>query len=210
MRYYPLAIDSKDKKILVVGGGRAAYLKLKQLVNTLASITVISKQFSDELIELKNAFSDHVTLESKLIDGNNIDLDINYSLAFICTENKELNLKIYRYFNDNKVVTMMANNKEDSDFITMATMEKENIIVSVSTGGRSPSASKILLNEVEKTLNSEFIEKINLLCEIRELLIKDKNYNCNKENVSDIIESLVLYSNEDLLKKLEIMKEIIC
>ncbi|MBP1926163.1 siroheme synthase-like protein [Sedimentibacter acidaminivorans] len=210
MRYYPLAIDSKDKKILVVGGGRAANLKLKQLVKTLASITVVSKQFSNEVIELKKVFGDKIILESRTIDINNINIDVNYTIVFICTENKELNLKIFKYYNDNKVMAMMTNNKEASDFITMATMEKENITVSVSTGGRSPSASKILLNEVEKTLNTEFIEKINLLCEIRELLVKEKSYNYNKENISDIIESLILYSNEDLLKKLKIMREIKC
>ena len=210
MRYYPLAIDSKDKKILVVGGGRAAYLKLKQLVKTLASITVVSKQFSNEVIELKKVFGEKIILESRIIDTNRINIEINYNIVFICTENKELNLKIYKYFNDNKVMAMMSNNKEASDFITMSTIEKNNIIVSVSTGGRSPNASKLVINEVDKALNDEFIEKINLLCEIRELLVKEKSYNYNKENISDIIESLILYSNEDLLKKLKIMREISC
>jgi precorrin-2 dehydrogenase/sirohydrochlorin ferrochelatase len=102
----------------------------------------------------------------------------------------------------------MTNNKEESDFITMSVMEKENITVSVSTEGRSPTASKLLLREVGKVLNNEFIEKINLLCEVRQLLIEEKSYNCNKENISEIIESLILYSNEDLAKKLNLMKEI--
>lgn len=206
MRYYPVGIDTKDKKILVIGGGRAAYLKIKQLVYTLASVTVISKQFSKEVIELQKVFSKNLILQTKIIEINNIDIDTEYNLVFICTESKELNLEIYKYFNDRNILSMMSDDRENSDFITMATMEKENTTVSVSTEGRSPTASKLMLSEIEKILNDEFMEKINLLCEIRELLINEKNK--SKENISSIMESLISYDNKDLKTKINIMKEI--
>jgi|GEM_PF-375270 len=206
MRYYPVGIDTKDKKILVVGGGRAAYLKIKQLVYTWACVTVISKQFCEEVIELNKVFSKNLILQTKVIEINNIDIETEYNLVFICTDSKELNLEIYKYFSDRNVLSMMSNNRENSDFITMSTMEKENTTVSVSTEGRSPTASKLMLSEIEKILNDEFMEKINLLCEIRELLLNEKNK--SKENISSIMESLILYDNKDLKTKIKIMKEI--
>jgi len=206
MRYYPVGIDTKDKKILVVGGGRAAYLKIKQLVYTLACVTVISKQFCEEVIELKKLFSKNLILKTKVIEINNIDIETEYNLVFICTESQALNFEIYKYFSDRNVLSMMSNNRENSDFITMATMEKENTTVSVSTEGRSPTASKLMLSEIEKNLNDEFMEKINLLCEIRELLINEKNK--AKESTSSIMESLILYDNKNLKTKIKIMKEI--
>ena len=206
MRYYPVGIDTKDKKILVIGGGRASYLKIKQLVYTWACVTVISKEFCEEIIELKKVFSKNLILQTKVIEINNIDIETEYNLVIICTDSKELNLEIYNYFRERNVLSMMANNRENSDFITMATMEKEHTIVSVSTEGRSPTASKLMLSEIEKVLNDEFMEKINLLCEIRELLLNEKNK--SKENISSIMESLILYDNKDLITKINIMKEI--
>lgn len=210
MRYYPLGIDTKNKNVLVVGGGRAAYLKIKQLVNTWANITVISKQFCNEIINLQKTYSEKLILQSKNIDIENIDIEKKYNIVFICTESKELNMGIYNYFYDGEALVMMSNNKENSDFITMSVMEKENITLSVGTEGRSPTASKLVLNEVEKILNQEFIEKISLLCEIRELLINEKNKNSNVENISSIMDCLTLYSNNDLMCKVKMLKEIKC
>lgn len=207
MRYYPIGIDTNDKNILVVGGGRAAYLKIKQLVNTWACITVISKQFCKEILELQKNFSKKLILQTKFIDIKNINIETEFNLVFLCTESKELNLEIYKDFKGMKVITMMSNNRENSDFITMSTMEKEKIIVSVGSEGRSPTASKFILSEIDKLLNDEIVEKINLLCEIRELLINEKNLK-SKENISSIMEKLILFNNEDLKTKIKIMKEI--
>lgn len=208
MRYYPIAIDTKDKNILVIGGGRAAYLKLKKLVNTYAIITVISKDFCKEIINLQTSNNEKLILELMTINKEELAFSDEYSMVFICTDDKDLNNELYKYFKCKKVLAMMSDNKEGSDFISSAVLEKENITIAFNTEGRSPTAAKLLLRETEKILTDELIEKIDLICKIREILKGQKYYVAsNKEDLPYMMESIALYTNEELEKKLRTLSE---
>lgn len=207
MRYYPIAIDTKDKDILVLGGGRAAYLKLKKLVNTYAIITVISKEFCQDIINLQKSNNEKLVLRIKTIDKEKLDFSDEYSVVFICTDDKDLNNELYKYFKHKKVLAMMSDNREGSDFISSAVLEKENITIAFNTEGRSPTAAKLLLKETEKILTDELIEKIDLICKIREKL-KSQKYDANKEDLHYMMESIALCTNKELEETLRILDEI--
>lgn len=212
MRYYPISIDTKDKSILVVGGGRASYLKLKNLVNTYALVTVVAREFCEEILNLLKLHRDRLILKTRTINVDNIDFIDEYNMAFICTDNKALNNELCKYFKHKKILVMMADNKENSDFITSSVLEKENITIAINTEGRSPTASKLLLNETEKILTDELLKKLDLLCKIREKLIniknKNKNTNTNKKNIGPIMDGLALYDNKELEEKLRALNYI--
>lgn len=209
MRYYPIAIDTKNKDILVLGGGRAAYLKLKKLVNTYAIITVISKEFCQDIINLQKSNNEKLILIIKTIDRERLDFSDEYSMVFICTDDIDLNIELYKHFKYKKVLAMMSDNRESSDFISSAVLEKENIIIAFNTEGRSPTAAKLLLKETEKILTDELIEKIDLICKIRE---KYKSQKCdvvsNKEDPHYIMRSIALCTNKELEEKLKILNKI--
>lgn len=194
MRYYPISIDTLNKKILVVGGGNAAYLKLKSLVSTEAKITVISEKFLKEIEAFKNINKNITYIKSNI---ENYDISDDYQMVFICTDNKDLNIKLSEFFKNKNALVMLADNKEHSDFICTAILQKDDITVAVNTQGKSPTAAKLIINEVDKALNEEFTEKINLLCEIRELL-KIKNNNDLNINIKSTMDSLISKNNSDL------------
>ncbi len=208
MRYYPIAFDTKDKNILVVGGGRAAYLKLKKLVNTCAITTVESKEICKDIINLQKSNNEKLILKLRTIDKDKLEFSDEYSMVFICTDDKALNNELYKYFRYKKILAMMSDNIEGSDFISSAVLEKGNITISFNTEGRSPTAAKLLLKETEKILTDEFIEKIDLICKIREELKSQKYTDSNKNDLSSMMESIALYTNEDLEKTLRILNEI--
>lgn len=194
MKYYPICFNTENKKILVIGGGNAALLKLKSILNTSAQITVIAQDISEEIKELKSLYKNLILIE----DNFHINkINTQYHMAFICTNNSKLNIEICEYFKDKKTIVMIADNKEKSDFITSAILQKENITVSVNTQGKSPTASKLVLNEVEKLLTKDFTEKINFICQIRELLIKEKNNDSNI-NLKQKMDNVILKSNAEL------------
>lgn len=202
MRYYPVAVDTKDKKILVVGGGRAAFLKLKGLVNSCAVTTVISKEFCKDILYLKESDNQRLKLERRTIVKEKIDFSHDYSMAFICTDDKELNHELYEYFKNKKTLVMMADNTECSDFINSAVLERDNITIAFNTQGRSPTAAKLLLKETEKILTDELIERIDLICKIREKLKSQKYLDSSEKDLHIMMESIVLCSKEDLEEKL--------
>src|SRR5215216_3538494 len=52
MRYFPLFIDVKARKILVVGGGEEALRKVRLLLKTEARIEVVATELHTELTDL--------------------------------------------------------------------------------------------------------------------------------------------------------------
>jgi len=52
MPYYPIFLDLKDQKILVVGGGKVAERKIKNLLAYGCRIYIISTHFTPELKQL--------------------------------------------------------------------------------------------------------------------------------------------------------------
>ncbi|MDF2677911.1 MAG: siroheme synthase [Bacillota bacterium] len=203
MIYYPICFNTENKKILVVGGGKAALLKINSLLNTSAEITVISKDFSFDTSEFKKEYKNLNFIKDNF-EINKIKTE--YDMAFICTDNTKLNTEIREFFKHKKTIVMSADNKKESDFITSAIIQKENITISVNTQGKSPTAAKLILNEIEKLLTEDFTEKINLVCKIRELLLKEKEVNSNI-NIKDIMDSLNLKSNRELMDIINDIKD---
>jgi len=195
MRYYPICIDTLNKKILVVGGGNSSYLKLKDLAKTDAHIDVVSEKFLKEVDELNNINRNIILIRENI---ENFEISDDYHMVFICTDNHELNMEICKYFKDKKSLVMVADSREKSDFITSAILHKDNITVSVNTQGKSPTAAKLILNETGKILNEEFTEKISLLCEIREQLKMKNNEGLNIGNIKSTMDSLICKNNSDL------------
>ena len=52
MRYFPLFIDLKSRKVLVVGGGEEALRKIRLLLKTEARIEVVATELHPELTDL--------------------------------------------------------------------------------------------------------------------------------------------------------------
>jgi len=52
MRYFPLFIDLKARKVLVVGGGEEALRKVRLLLKTEARIELIARELHPELTDL--------------------------------------------------------------------------------------------------------------------------------------------------------------
>lgn len=207
MRYYPIAVDTKGKNILVAGGGRAAYLKLKSLVSTCALTTVISDGFCKEISELKKLYGEKLILCKRKINKENIDLSVEYSLIFVCTDDSDLNEQLCKYYRMKNVPVMRADNREDSDFITSAVLERENITIAFNTEGRSPTAAKLMLKETEKILTGEFLRKIELLCLIRVKLSGGKQSAADADGIRSIMDGLAACSVRQLEEKLMELNE---
>ncbi|MCX7905047.1 MAG: NAD(P)-dependent oxidoreductase, partial [Caloramator sp.] len=83
--YMFISLISQKTNVLVVGGGRAGYLKATSFLKKGCRVTVLSKGFIDDFRKL-----DSVNL--KLIEGNySISYIQNHHLIVIATDDDELN-----------------------------------------------------------------------------------------------------------------------
>lgn len=166
--FYPLFLNIKDKKCVIVGGGEVSYRKIKGILNCGAKIIVISPEFNKKILRIAK------DKPIKLIKRRYRKTDINgASIVIAATGNKELNKRISE---DSKKVGALVNVVDDirrSDFISPSFFRRGNLTIAISTGGKSPIIAKKIRERIEESFSDEYKILINLVGDIRSQLKKE-------------------------------------
>ncbi|WP_026486910.1 precorrin-2 dehydrogenase/sirohydrochlorin ferrochelatase family protein [Caldanaerobius polysaccharolyticus] len=163
MAYYPVMLDIADKKCLVVGGGAVAERKVKDLVGVGARVTVISPEITQGIAMLhRDGFVDVVMrrYRSGDVDG--------YSLVIAATGDKVVNQQVYKEARDKGVLINTVDQREMSTFISPAVLRKGDIVIAISTSGKSPLLAKELKKFLDEIISEEVAEGVKELGDVRE------------------------------------------
>lgn len=138
MAYFPMYIDLEGKKVIVVGGGKAALRKINSLLYFGAKIAVIAPKVCDDIKAIKGIN----------VHESNVALDIlqNADIVVAATRRPEINAKIGTYCNDRGIMVNVADNKELSSFLFQALSSAEILwweSQQAATARRYPSRSGI-------------------------------------------------------------------
>ena len=138
MAYFPMYIDLEGKKVIVVGGGKAALRKINSLLYFGAKIAVIAPKVCDDIKAIKGIN----------VHESNVALDIlqNADIVVAATRRPEINAKIGTYCNDRGIMVNVADNKELSSFLFPGVIVRGDLVVGVTTGGNSQAVSKQIRN----------------------------------------------------------------
>lgn len=139
----------KDAKILVIGGGDAAEAKLRTLIKTEASLSVISPDISDEIIRWLN--KGLLTWEPREFEASDLD---SVRLVYAATETDAVNAAIADLARAKGLLVNAADQKGACDFITPALVDRSPVIVSIGTEGTSPSLARAIKTDLEARLPS--------------------------------------------------------
>lgn len=193
--YYPVMIEMKDKNVVVFGGGRVAFRKVISLLQCEAKVTVISIDFIDEFNKLLDQFSNLTLIKDSYKEEY---LKDNY-LVVGATNSRETNLSIREKAREFTILCNMVDNGENSDYIFPSVVRRGDLILSVSTSGKSPSFSKKIKNTLEEEYPKELEEYVDLLGILREKVIKNVK---DQEEKKRILNSLAELSLEELKEML--------
>ena len=107
MGYYPVFLEMKDRRCVVIGGGAVAERKVEGLVTAGANVTVISPGITDGLKELlKQGAIRHVAREYQTGDR------AGYDLVFVATDNLEINAVVS---SEARSLRIWVNSADDPD-----------------------------------------------------------------------------------------------
>ena len=119
MAYFPFMTEVSDKDILVVGGGRSAFHKVRAFCGFGAHLTVIAENISPDIIKVSGEFA-MVRKPFEITDLEGRDIVI------ASTDDRELNRRIVDLARERGIPANAVDDKEHSDFIFPAVLKKEN------------------------------------------------------------------------------------
>ncbi len=147
-KYFPICIDLSNKNILIVGGGKIAYRKMKNLLNYGARIEVITPEIKEEkffkLIEEKK-----INLILRKFKDSDIE---NRFLIIGATGDKELNKKIYILGDSKNILVNNITTKKDLNARFCAIHRGNDFHVAISTDEGNPKRALELKKQVGKNL----------------------------------------------------------
>ncbi len=172
---YPILLNLKNKRVLVIGGGKIAERKVSRLLLAEADISLISPtitEFLQKLVEEKKI----VHQKRKFKKG---DLE-NTFLLIAATNDKGVNRQIYLEAERKKILVNAVDMPDYCNFFVPSIVDRGDLLVSISTHGKSPAFAKLLRKKLEEYLPKELSKEVRRLGELREGQ-KDKNPRERKE-----------------------------
>jgi precorrin-2 dehydrogenase/sirohydrochlorin ferrochelatase len=168
MRYFPIQLDIPGRASLVVGGGGVGTRKAKSLIACGGKVTVVSPTATGELQDLAAAGALRVLQREYVGD----DLQGMF-LVMGATDDERLNRRIRTDAERLKILCNIADRPEQCDFILPAVVQRGDLIVTVSTSGRSPALAKKLRQDLQSQFGDEYTAFLDLMGAIRKRLLAE-------------------------------------
>ncbi|MGL5754403.1 MAG: precorrin-2 dehydrogenase/sirohydrochlorin ferrochelatase family protein [Paraclostridium sp.] len=165
---YPIMVDLKEKNITIIGGGKIAYRKAKNFINFGYKVNLVSLEFIDEFESIKDKIN-------FIIDEYDEKYIKNSFIVVAATNNKEINEKIGIFCREKDKLVNVVDNTQLSNFIVPSCVKRGDLIIGISTSGKSPSLAAKIKRDLELVYDDSYIEYIDLLGELRDKILKKYN-----------------------------------
>lgn len=161
-RLYPVNLVVAGKRCLVVGGGAVAAGKAAGLVDSGARVHVVAARVGDEL----RALGDLEIEERPYRDG-----DVSgHVLVIAATDDPEVNHAVYASGERLGVWVNSVDDPANCAFTVPARIRRGDLLVTISTAGRSPALSSWLRARLEAQFGPEYAGLLDILSEERTAL----------------------------------------
>ncbi len=143
--FLPISIDISNQKILIVGGGKSAFKKLKILKRFDAEVEVLALNVC---LDIKQSGIKYVErgYEKSLLKG--------YIMLYSCTNNFELDKQILEDGKEMGVLVNIHDKPELCQFVSPAIYKDRNITVAVGSNAENVHESIKIRNEIQEFLKT--------------------------------------------------------
>lgn len=160
--YYPVYLDVRDRRCVIVGGGQIAEGKVAALLESGARICLISPEVTDEIQDMAN--SGALSLEKREYrDG---DLEGAF-IAIAATDDSALNERISREATARNVPLNVVDVTHLCTFIAPSIVRRGEVTVAISTAGLSPALARKLRVELQDSPALDYADMAPMLSEVR-------------------------------------------
>ncbi len=162
MSYFPIFVEMKKRRCLMIGGGMVAERKIAGLLEAGAVVTVISPDVTERIAR----WSKDKLIQFVARRYQSGDLS-SYELAFVATDDGKVNTAAFEEGRARGVWVNCADDPMHCDFILPSVLRRGDLTVAVSSGSSSPALARTIREELEMYLSREYEQLAKLAAEAR-------------------------------------------
>ncbi len=158
MTWFPLFVDLRGKRCLLVGGGKVALHKAQKVLSAGVSLTLVSPSLTAEVTRLPAKF---IRRKVELGDLDGADLVID------ATGDPAVGKMLYTACLERKIPINVVDMPQYCTFIFPALLERGSLTAAISTGGASPIAASYVRNLLDSVLPEHFEDILDQMEDLR-------------------------------------------
>jgi precorrin-2 dehydrogenase/sirohydrochlorin ferrochelatase len=204
MTYYPAFLDLRGKKVLIVGGGSVARRKVETLLECGAVVDLAARVLTPELKghvdEGRIRFLGEEFREEQ-VEGA--------FLVIAATDDPELNRQVSLSARQRGIPVNAVDQPSDCTFIVPSVLRRGDLVIAVSTSGKSPALAKQVREELEERFGEEYEPYLDLMGRIREEVLSRSLPAKEREEIfrslvrSDLLDAIRAGDRERIALRLE-------
>ncbi|MFC2041256.1 bifunctional precorrin-2 dehydrogenase/sirohydrochlorin ferrochelatase [Chloroflexota bacterium] len=160
--YYPVFLNICGRRCVVVGGGQVALRKVRVLLEHGADVEVISPNLCTGLAQ----FAESGTIRALNRQYQTGDLR-GALVAIAATGDNGVNQRVANEAHKKAVLVNVVDDAENSDFIAPSYLRRGEVVIAISTAGKSPALARKIRTRLEKELGDEYAALARLVSEVR-------------------------------------------
>ena len=160
--YYPVFIDVKGRRCVVIGGGKIGEEKVEKLLECGATVVVISPEVNEGVRAM--AGNGRVTWMERGYRAG--DLDGSF-IAIAATDDNAVNRAISKEAEERNVLLNVVDVTHLCTFIAPSVARRGDVTIATSTGGASPALARKFREELTHSRLIEYADLTPLLSESR-------------------------------------------
>ena len=159
-----------DRRVLVVGGGAVAVRKVRALLATGASITVVAPKVGTSLTMLAQSpkYRGRITIERRPFEPTDAR---GCALVFAAADRPEVNGEAVEAARQYGALVNAADDPDGCDFLVPSHIARGDLHLAICTAGKAPSFSKRLRKMLEETVGPEYGIWLELVAEARQRVL---------------------------------------
>ncbi|PJF39926.1 MAG: bifunctional precorrin-2 dehydrogenase/sirohydrochlorin ferrochelatase [Chloroflexi bacterium] len=161
---YPVMLNIRGRRCVVVGGGRVAFRKVIGLLNAGAEVIVISPQLNALLTKLVD--QSQIKWQSQRY-VNGLLKPHQPFVVIAATDSPDVNRVVADDAEALGALVNIVDESAESDFNNMAVIDRSPLTIAISTGGASPALTTHLKQKLDTSIGDEYIVLAKWMQELR-------------------------------------------
>ncbi|MFH0873197.1 MAG: bifunctional precorrin-2 dehydrogenase/sirohydrochlorin ferrochelatase [bacterium] len=166
--YYPMMMNLSQRRCLVIGGGAVAERKVASLLEAGGLVILVSPNVTPRLAAMATTELIH-HLPRRYRRG---DLRGAF-LCVVATNDRRLQKQIWKEAKEQGVLANIADSAEACDFLVPSYFRRGDLLVSISTAGKSPALAKRIRRDLEGRFGREFEVLLEVLTSLRPRILEE-------------------------------------
>jgi precorrin-2 dehydrogenase/sirohydrochlorin ferrochelatase len=188
MPYYPILVDLAGRKVVIVGGGNVAQRKIESLLQYEAEVLVVARELTTRLKDyIKEG---KITYLGPEFQEEHI---VGAMLVIAATDDPALNRLVSTCARDRGSLVNAVDQPADCTFIAPSVLKRGDLLIAISTSGKSPALAKKVRDDLESHFGEEYEILLILMGNLRkEVLSRGFGQEENRRIFEHVVNSGVL------------------